>query len=106
MRSATCIGLIISKRICFDQIIALYADDAVNYLCGVMNDAALAGKVMNLQRREFLKLAVGAAAVPALSNVASAEAYPTRPLRWVVPYAPGSGLDIVVRLLGEWLSER
>jgi tripartite-type tricarboxylate transporter receptor subunit TctC len=71
-----------------------------------MNDAGLAGKVMNLQRRAFLKLAVGAAAVPALFNVAGADAYPTRPVRWVVPYAPGSGLDIVVRLLGEWLSER
>jgi tripartite-type tricarboxylate transporter receptor subunit TctC len=61
---------------------------------------------MNLRRRQFLKLAVGAAALPAFSDLARAQAYPTLPVRWVVPYAAGSGADIVVRLLGEWLSER
>jgi tripartite-type tricarboxylate transporter receptor subunit TctC len=66
----------------------------------------MAGNVMNLPRRRFLKLAAGAAALPVFSDVARAQAYPTRPVRWVVPYAPGSGADIVVRLLGQWLSER
>jgi tripartite-type tricarboxylate transporter receptor subunit TctC len=61
---------------------------------------------MNLPRRRFLKLAAGATTLPMFSGVARAQAYPTRPVRWIVPYAPGAGADIVVRLLGEWLSER
>jgi tripartite-type tricarboxylate transporter receptor subunit TctC len=61
---------------------------------------------MKLLRREFLTLAAGAVAAPAFSISAGAKTYPTRPVHWVVPYAPGSGLDIVARLLGEWLSHR
>lgn len=61
---------------------------------------------MNLCRRRFLQLVAGAAALPAVSRVAKAQAYPKRPVRWVVPMAAGNPPDIVARLLGQWLAER
>ena len=57
-------------------------------------------------RRQFLHLAAGAAALPALSRVAWAQAYPTRPVRLVTGFAAGGPNDIHARLLGQWLSER
>jgi tripartite-type tricarboxylate transporter receptor subunit TctC len=57
-------------------------------------------------RRNFLHLATGAAALPAISHIARAQAYPTRPVRIVVGLTAGSASDIVARLLGQWLSER
>ena len=57
-------------------------------------------------RRQFLHLAAGAAALPAISRIARAQAYPARPVRWVVPAAASSSPDIVARLVGQRLSER
>ena len=61
---------------------------------------------MKAFRREFLHLATGATALLAVPRAASAQAYPARPVRWVVGFAPAGGNDIVARLMGHWLSER
>jgi len=61
---------------------------------------------MKLPRRSFLHLAAGAAALPALSRIARAQAYPMRPVRIIVGVTPGAGLDILARLTGQRLSER
>ena len=61
---------------------------------------------MKLPRRDFLHLAGGAAALPALSRVARAQAYPARSVRIVVPVAAGGANDVTARLIGQWLSER
>ena len=57
-------------------------------------------------RRKFLHLAAGAAALPFAPHVARAQAYPARPVRWVLGAPPGGPFDIVARLMGQWLSER
>jgi tripartite-type tricarboxylate transporter receptor subunit TctC len=61
---------------------------------------------MKLPRQNFLHLAAGAAALPAVSRVARAQAYPTRPVRIMVGFAAGGATDIVARIMGQWLSER
>jgi tripartite-type tricarboxylate transporter receptor subunit TctC len=61
---------------------------------------------MKLPRRKFLHLAGGAAALPAVSRIARAQAYPTRPVRIIAGFPPGSASDVTARLLGQWLSER
>ena len=61
---------------------------------------------MKLPRRRFLHLAAGVAALPVVSRIAWAQAYPSRPVKIIVPFAPAGSTDIVARLMGQWLSER
>jgi tripartite-type tricarboxylate transporter receptor subunit TctC len=61
---------------------------------------------MKLPRRKFLRLSAGAAALPAVSRIARAQAYPSRPVRIVVGFAAGGSPDLFARLIGQWLSER
>jgi tripartite-type tricarboxylate transporter receptor subunit TctC len=61
---------------------------------------------MKLPRRRFLSLAAGAAVLPAASRIACAQAYPTRPVRLIVPFGAGGAPDILARLVGQWLSDR
>jgi tripartite-type tricarboxylate transporter receptor subunit TctC len=70
-----------------------------------LNDVKGGSKV-KLPRRNFLHLAAGAVALPALSRIAWAQAYPSRPVRWIVPFPPGGATDILGRLMGQSLSER
>src|SRR5215831_20931461 len=64
------------------------------------------GNLMKLPRRNFLHLAAGAAALSAISRIARAQAYPSRPVRIIVGFAAGFSPDIVARLVGQRLSER
>jgi tripartite-type tricarboxylate transporter receptor subunit TctC len=61
---------------------------------------------MKLPRRQFLHLAASAAALPAVSRIARAQAYPSRPVRIIVAAAAGGPTDIIARLFGQWFSDR
>src|SRR6202011_5516728 len=61
---------------------------------------------MDLLRREFLRLAAGVVAAPAFARRASADDYPTRPVRIIAGFTAGGGVDITARLIGQWLTER
>jgi tripartite-type tricarboxylate transporter receptor subunit TctC len=63
-------------------------------------------KATKLPRRRFLHLVAGTAAIPAVSRIAMAQAYPTRPVRITVGFAAGGATDIAARLIGQWLTER
>jgi tripartite-type tricarboxylate transporter receptor subunit TctC len=61
---------------------------------------------MNSARRRFLQVAAGAAALQAVSRIAKAQTYPSRPVRWIVGFAAGGPAEMLARLIGQWLSER
>ena len=61
---------------------------------------------MKLPRRQFLRLAAGAVALPAVARRVLADAYPSRPVRLIVGFTPAGGNDIIARLIGQWLTER
>jgi tripartite-type tricarboxylate transporter receptor subunit TctC len=61
---------------------------------------------MRLPRRTFLRLTAGAIALPAISRIAGAQTYPSRPIRIIIGYTPAGSADITARLMGQWLSER
>lgn len=61
---------------------------------------------MNVPRRAFLQMSAGATILPAFSSLALSQAYPMRPVRLVVGYAAGGPGDAIVRLMGQWLTER
>src|SRR5690242_3009386 len=61
---------------------------------------------MRISRRKFLHLSAGVAALPAASPRASANTYPTRPVRILAGFAAGGGVDITARIIGQWLSDR
>jgi tripartite-type tricarboxylate transporter receptor subunit TctC len=61
---------------------------------------------MKLPRRNFLHLAASTAALPAVSRIARAQAYPTRPVRIIVGFPAGGNADTIARVMGQWLSER
>src|SRR4030081_2905552 len=61
---------------------------------------------MQLPRREFLQLAAAAAALPAVSRVARAQGYPTRPVRVIIGFTAGGPIDFYARLIAQWLSDR
>jgi len=61
---------------------------------------------MKLPRRQFLRLAAGAAALPTVSRIAWGQTYPSRPVRILVGFPAGGAFDIVARLMGQWLSEQ
>jgi tripartite-type tricarboxylate transporter receptor subunit TctC len=62
--------------------------------------------MMKLPRRQVLRLAAGAALLPAVSRIATAQAYPSRPVRIIVGAPAGGGIDVTARVVGQWLSER
>jgi tripartite-type tricarboxylate transporter receptor subunit TctC len=61
---------------------------------------------MRVPRRQILRLVLGSVALPALPHIARSQAYPTKAVRLIVPFAPGGNTDLIARLMGQWLSER
>jgi tripartite-type tricarboxylate transporter receptor subunit TctC len=61
---------------------------------------------LHLHRRQFFRLATGAVALPGLSYGATAQSYPLRPVRWIVPFAPGGFADVIVRPVAQYLTEK
>src|SRR5215813_9202173 len=112
MRSISSIPLFpISQSVSADKAIALVHQICVGYLvryphfgCALVSQRK--GLAMDIPRRKFLRLAAGAATLPALPRVARAQAYPSRPVRIVVGFPAGGAHDVQARLIGQWLTDR
>jgi tripartite-type tricarboxylate transporter receptor subunit TctC len=61
---------------------------------------------VEVPRRKFLRMTIAAMALPAISSMAHAQAYPSRSLRWLIGYPAGGSADIIARLIGQWLTEK
>jgi tripartite-type tricarboxylate transporter receptor subunit TctC len=84
-----------------------YSEKSTDMFGGIANVACdLEGHAMKLVRRQFLHLAAGAAALLVGTRTGRAQAYPSRPVRIIAGYAAGGGVDILARLMGQWLTER
>src|ERR1043165_4127385 len=70
-----------------------------------MSSSEARARVMTLPRRSFLHSAAAAVALPVVASIASAETYPSRPVHIIVPVPPGGALDIIARLVAQWLSD-
>src|SRR5262252_2249506 len=80
---------------------------AARFLCAALGCLAASWEeCMKFSRRKFLHLAAGAAALPLAPRIARAQAYPSRPVRIIVGFAPAGAQDVLARLIGQWLSER
>src|SRR5213083_909721 len=82
------------------------SDPGRQHQAGVIHFILWEGNVTKFPRRRFLHLAAGAAALPAVSRITRAQAYPSRPVRIVVGFPAGGNLDMIARLMGQWLAER
>src|SRR6202035_4285019 len=78
----------------------------LNLQFGLVGTYACAKIADMLVRRRFLRLVGLVAASSSVARVASADTYPSRPLRWIVPFPAGGSTDLIARLLGEWLATR
>ncbi len=75
-------------------------------VAALLGYAPVARNEMSFSRRHFHHLVAGAATLPIAASPANAQAWPSRPVRWIVGYAPGGGNDIVARLMGQWFADR
>src|SRR5262252_912528 len=93
------------------EVVRLSRASAVAVLLAVAPAAGTRARIarrdrMTLARREFLQLAAGAAVLPTLARDASAQGYPTRPVRLILGFPAGGSTDLVARIMAAWLSER
>jgi tripartite-type tricarboxylate transporter receptor subunit TctC len=93
-----------------DRAVGGLASEIEPYICFavflVPAVQSFSGGAMKLPRRQFLHLAASAAALPVVSRIARAQTYPARPVHVIVGFTAGNNIDIVARLIGQWLSER
>jgi tripartite-type tricarboxylate transporter receptor subunit TctC len=88
------------------KVRGLFRHSEAQLSASLSGETVFESDAVKLPRRTFLHLAAGAAALPAVSRMAWAQAYPSRPVRVIVPFAPAGDTDLVARLMGQWLSER